>query len=746
MSNRNKRLVIIDSNALIHRAYHALPPLTTKKGEIVNAVYGFLLVFLKVIKELKPDFVMAAFDVPSPTFRHKKFKEYKAKRQKAPDELYAQIPKVKEFLRILNVPIYEKEGFEADDIIGTMTKIVSRKLAYPKPEIIILTGDLDTLQLINKNIKVYTLKKGVKDAVFYDEEAVKKRYGLRPEQLVDFRGLKGDPSDNIPGVSGIGEKTASKLIKQFGSLENLYQKIEKKSPDAEKIPQKVKDKLVQSKEQAFFSKFLSQIRKDAPVNFRIKDWEFGGYSRQEVRDFLKKFEFYSLINKFPEKINKEGRNDVQSQITQSDKKGILEEIEKLYKDNVFSEKIYKLEKALAPVVEKMERSGIKIDAAWLSALSREMDSIIKSLEEKIYSLAREKFNINSSQQISHILFENLKLSTAGLKKTPGGVISTSWSELEKLKDKHPIIEFLEDYRELFKLKSGFVDSLPKLSAKDGRLHPKFHQLGTATGRFSCSDPNLQNIPIKGDFGRKIRQAFIVDKGFKMVSADYSQMELRIAAAISKDKKMIEFFRKGKDIHKMTASQIFNIPENKVGERERSLAKTINFGVLYGMSALGLARAAGISMDEAKNFIDEYFNDFGGIAGYVEDSIETAKKQGYSETLFGRKRFLSEINSIDFRVRQAAERMAINHPVQGSSADIIKMAMVEINQKLKIKKQKSKMILQIHDELLFESEEKEVIGLAKEVKEIMENTVEIAVPLKVDIRAGDNWGDLKEIML
>lgn len=739
-----KRLIIIDSNALIHRAYHALPPLTTKKGEIVNAVYGFLLVFLKVIKELKPDYVVAAFDLPSPTFRHKKFKEYKAKRPKAPDELYAQIPKVKEFLRILNVPIYEKEGFEADDIIGTMAKIASRKLAYPKPEIVILTGDLDTLQLINKNIKVYTLKKGVKDAIFYDEGAVKKRYGLRPEQLVDFRGLKGDPSDNIPGVSGIGEKTAIKLIKQFGSLENLYQKIEKKSPEIKKIPQKVKDKLVQSKEQAFFSKFLSQIKKDVPVNFKIKDWEFGGYSRQEVRDFLKKFEFYSLINKFSEKTSKEGRNDVQSQITQSDKKGTLEEIEKLYRDNVFSEKIYKLEKALVPVVEEMERNGIKIDTAWLLALSREMDFIIKSLEEKIYSLAREKFNINSSQQISHILFENLKLSTAGLKKTPGGVISTSWSELEKLKDKHPIIKFLEDYRELFKLKSGFVDSLPQLAAKDGRLHPKFHQLGTATGRFSCSDPNLQNIPIKGDFGRKIRQAFMVDKGFKMVSADYSQMELRIAAAISKDKKMMEFFKKGKDVHKMTASQIFNIPENRVGERERSLAKTINFGVLYGMSAVGLAQAAGIPRDEARNFIDEYFKDFEGIAGYVKNSIETAQKQGYLETLFGRKRFLSEINSIDFRVRQAAERMAINHPVQGSSADIIKMAMVEIHSLLFEKKYRAKMILQVHDELLFEVQEGDLKETANEIKRIMENVVKIELPLVVDIKEGNNWGELEKI--
>lgn len=753
---KKRRLIIIDSNALIHRAYHALPPLTTKNGEIVNAVYGFLLVLFKAIKDLNPDYIAATFDLAAPTFRHEKFKEYKAKRPKAPDELYGQIPKIKEFLRAMNIPIYEKEGFEADDIIGTIAKLASKKMAFPELETIILTSDLDALQLINKNTKVYTFRKGIKDSVIYDEKRVQERYNLKPEQLVDFRGLKGDPSDNIPGAPGIGEKTAADLIKKFGTIEKLYEALEKNLPASKNISPKIKEKLIQAKEQVLFSRLLSKIRLDAPIELKLEAWRSDEQNQEEAKRFLKKFEFFSLLARLPQsskELAQKGKENLSSleepfasRAKKSDRnreKETLEEIEKLYTEGGFSEKIYNLEKALVPVVGEIEKNGIKIDIARLKNLSEKMKLKIKAFEGKIHNLAGREFNINSPQQLSEVLFVNLKLPTQGLKKTPGGVISTSRSELEKLKEQHPIIKILEGYRELFKLKSGFVDALPQLIGEDGRLHPELHQLGTATGRFSCSNPNLQNIPIKGEFGREIRKAFVSEEGFELISADYSQMELRVAAVISQDKKMIGFFDQGKDVHRMTASNIFNIPENRVGEKERSLAKTINFGVLYGMSVVGLAEAAGIQRNEAKKFIGEYFNDFKGIANYVKNSISKARKKGFSETLFGRKRFLPEINSIDFRLRQAAERMAINHPVQGTSADIIKMAMVKIYQKSNIENQGLRMILQVHDELLFEAAEEKVREFAEEIKKIMENIVKFKVPLKVDIKTGDNWGELEE---
>lgn len=752
---KKKKLVIIDSNALIHRAYHALPPLATKKGEVVNAVYGFLLAFFKAIKELKPDYLAAAFDVSSPTFRHKKFQEYKAKRKKAPQELYDQIPKVKEVLRAFNVPIFEKEGFEADDIIGTIAGKALQKIAYPKPEIVILTGDLDALQLINENIKVFTFKKGIKDSILYDKKIVMERFGVSPDQMVDFRGLKGDPSDNISGVPGIGEKTAAKLIQDFGSIENIYKNIESNSTGGKKIAQKVKEKLVQFKEQAFFSKFLSQINMNVPVEFSLNDSLWSGYAAEKAEKILRRFEFFSLIQRLPD-VNGGVENRAKDESKADNKKikerdeekeeSILGEIERCREEGNFSEEIYKLEKALAPVVKTMEENGVKINARQLSYLSEKLEKNIKNLETKIYGFSGGPFNINSSQQLSEVLFSRLNLPTDGLKKTPGGVISTSWSELEKLKEKHKIIKFLEEYREGFKLKSGFVDALPKLIQKDGRIHPDFRQLGATTGRFSCQNPNLQNIPVKGEVGREIRKAFISGDDFLLVSADYSQMELRVAAVISQDKKMLGFFKSGHDIHKMTASQIFNIPEDKVGKKERSLAKTINFGVLYGMSVVGLAQAAGIQRSEAKKFIDEYFNDFKGIASYVSSSIEKAKKDGFAETLFGRKRFLPEINSSDFRIRLAGERMAINHPVQGTSADIIKMAMVKISEKLPISGNECRLILQVHDELLFEIKKEAVADTAKIIKKIMEDAVKFEIPMSVEIEEGKSWGELNPTVL
>lgn len=738
--NQQKRLVIIDSNSLIHRAYHALPPLKTRKGEVVNAVYGFCLIFLKALRELKPDFVAATFDLPGPTFRHKEFKEYKAKRARAPQELYQQFSKVKEVLGAFEVPVFEKQGFEADDLIGTIATVAPQKQIFPKLEIIILSGDLDTLQLINSQTKVYTMKKGIKDTVLYDVEKVKERYqGISASQLSDLKGLKGDPSDNIPGVTGIGEKTAIQLIKEFGTLENLYQELEEETEKAKQIKENIRKKLKEYKEQAFISKALVQIRCDVPIDFKLKDCQFGKYRPEKVAELFKNFEFYTLLNRLPS-FSTEAPLGQKTLIEEENEE---EKIEKLYREKVFSKKIYQMEKTLVPVVKKMMEYGIKIDRETLKELSKNLEFRIKNLEKEIYQLAGRQFNVNSPKMLSEVLFEKLKISNRNLKKTPGGVISTASQELEKLKDAHPVINLILTYRKLFKLKSGFVEPLPKMAEpKDGRIHPRFHQIGTVTGRMSCSDPNLQNIPIKGEIGKGIRKCFVPEKDFKFVSADYSQMELRIAASVADDKEMREIFQKGEDIHQLTAGQIYQVPQEKVTGKMREFAKTLNFGILYGMGVRGFAQRTGMSQDRAKEFIDQYFKKFQGIEKYVKESLQKARKLGYVQTIFGRKRFLSEINSIDHRLRAQAERIAINMPIQGTSADIVKMAMVKIAEQ-GILNDDCRMILQIHDELLFEIKESKIKEVVPQIKKIMENIVKLKVPLKVDIKVGENWLDLLE---
>jgi len=745
MIDEKKRLIIIDGNALVHRAYHALPPLSTKKGEIVNAVYGFLLVFLKVIKDFQPDFVVATFDLAAPTFRHKKFTDYKATRHKAPDELYNQLPKVKEVLKVFNVPIFEKEGFEADDVIGTISESVSKKSPH-KIETFILSGDLDTLQLINPQTKVYTFRKGLKDTVLYDEKKVEEKYGgLVPKQLSDFKALKGDPSDNVPGVPGIGEKTAIDLIREFKNLKDLYKdidKLENLSPEKKALLNpRLLILLKKFKDRAFFYKTLTDINKEVPIDFDIKDCQWGKYDEEKVIKVLKDFEFYSLINKLPlsDKMPR-GRN----QILNLEKPiGTLQEVENFYKDGFFSKKIYEIEKDLIPVISKIEKNGIKVNVDSLKELSSKLEIKVKNLEKEIYKLSGAEFNINSPQQLSEVIFQKLKISVKGLKKTPGGVISTSSPELEKLKSQHGIVNLVLEYRELFKLKSGFVDALPNwINPEDGRIHPQFDQLGTVTGRLSCSNPNLQNIPIKGELGKQIRKCFWAEDNFKFLSADYSQMELRIAASIAKDKEMIHFFKEGKDIHKITASKIFKVPEEKINEEMRSVAKTLNFGVLYGMGAYGFAESAKVSRKEAKLFIEEYFKNFEGIAIYVKNSIEKVRETGFIETLFGRKRFLPEIDSLDPRLQRAAERMAINHPIQGTAADVIKIAMIECDKILKPHEKEARMVLQVHDELIFELRGKE-LELAAKIKSAMENVIKLEAPLKIDLEIGSNWGELEE---
>lgn len=723
-----KRLLIIDANSLIHRAFHALPPFRTRKGEMTNAVYGFLLVLFKAIKEFHPDYIAAAFDVPGPTKRHKKFKEYKAKREKAADELYEQIPMVKEMLAALNIATYEKEGFEADDILGTLAKKVPKKQVKPPLETIIVSGDLDMLQLVNKNTKVYTQRKGLQDSVLYNEKAVKERFGgLEPKQLIDFKGLRGDPSDNIPGVTGVGEKTAIHLLSTFGSLDNMYKALKK---GTDKIPVKLANTLLQYEDQALMSRELGTIDCETPIAISLKDLAWNKYDREEAGKALLRFEFSSLLKKLPDV------NGVQKESSDKIEESVQEHIERLYEDKVFSKEIYELEKELIPVLRTMEENGIAIDKKYFAKLEKETAKELKGLEKRIHSMGGREFNINSTQQLSQVLFFDLEMSPKGLKKTPKGVISTASPELEKLQDVHPIIREVLWYRELQKLYTTYIVPIPEKADKNSRVHTSFGQLGTATGRLSSSSPNMQNIPIQTEWGRKIRKGFIAQKGYQLVSFDYSQMELRLAAHIAKDKKMSSFFDRGADIHQMTASEVFGIAPDKVTKEMRSRAKALNFGVLYGMGARGFARSAKISMEEAQDFIDDYFINFPAIKKYIENTKEFVREYGYAETLFGRKRFLPDIASSAPHLQAAAERMAVNMPIQGTAADVIKMAMVQISKELP----KERLLLQIHDELLFELPRNS--KSIPQIKHIMEQAG--SLKLKIDVKAGDNWDELKTI--
>lgn len=898
-----KTLVLIDGNAIIHRAYHALPPLTSSKGELVNAVYGFASTLLSVIQKFKPDYIVATFDLAGPTFRHQEFKEYKATRVKGDEELYQQIPRVKEMVRAFNIPIFEKEGFEADDLIGTISKQAS---SFPKLESIIVTGDLDTLQLIrDEKTQVYTMRRGLTDSVLYDEQGVWERYGLKPEQLKDFKGLRGDASDNIPGVKGIGEKTAIELLKKYDSMENVYKNISK-------LNGSVREKLERDKMNAIMSKKLGTIDTNVPVKFNLEESETHSFNREKVVELFKELGFFSLIKRIPnnrfettsenepakstnkisgvkdfkyEKIEKSKEEKFlktleeqkefswaaeekdkriylsfswrtgRAQYFSADKKflnslgKILErkdtlkigfDLKNVYKifskskikispksfdvmiaayllnpgtnisfekmvlselgdeivfpekrkgqlsligetdedeenifkklailsdysfrlKNIFENKIeeisreqnkreeikktmeklfWEVEMPLVQILSKMETNGVKINSLILRGISQKIEKKISNLEEKIYELARKKFNINSPGQLADILFNVLKIPTEDIKKTKTQ-FSTASLELQKIKDKSPIVEKIEDYRELFKLKNTYLDTLPALVDENSRLHTSFNQAVTATGRLSSSDPNLQNIPIKSNPGQLMRTAFVADKGNVLVSGDYSQIDLRAVAHVSGDKKLIEAFFQGKDIHKMTAAEINKVPLSKVTEKMRSSAKALNFGVIYGMSAFGFSQAAGIDREKAKEYINQYFIDFPGVAKYIQETKEFAKRNKYVETILGRRRNIPEIDSPNFQVAASAERMAINMPIQGLAADIVKIAMINIHDHFE-NDPDVKMVLQIHDEIILEAKEEKAKVVADEVKKIMENAYKLKVPLVADVKVGENWGEI-----
>ncbi|MBI4135442.1 DNA polymerase I [Candidatus Uhrbacteria bacterium] len=794
------RFMIIDGNALLHRAFHALPPLSTKDGKLVNAVYGFTTVLMKALRELKPAYVAVTFDLPGPTFRDELYKEYKAQRVKQPQELYDQLPMIKEVVRAFNIPVVEKVGFEADDVIATLSrKLEIRNL---KLETIIVTGDMDTLQLVDEHTKVYSFRKGFSDTVIYDEAAVKEKYGLRPDQMVDYKSLRGDPSDNIPGVRGIGEKTASELLVEFGSVEKLYFALEHDNTETleqKGVKRRIQDILRTHKKDALLGKQLVELKHEVPLTVKLADCKVKDPDTQKLRELFEGFEFKNLVKRLDEGQGSKIQNlkptaqkalfetthpakpltplDKQIQVAAyllnlGDRSRTLESIgrqydltpdepekvlaklcEDLKKQDLLA--LYEnIEKPLIKVLEKMENVGIKVDVVYLTKLSGQFGKELKELEKKIYKLSGQEFNIASPVQMREILYDKLGLvpQVGRIKKTvKGKVASTAAGELGKLRGAHPIVDLIFDYRELAKLKSTYTDALPALVKKDGRIHTSFNQTVTATGRLSSSEPNLQNIPIRTENGRLIRKAFIAEKGFVLLSADYSQIELRVAASLSGDEEMIKAFQSGHDFHSETAARVFEVKPEKVDHEMRRRAKAINFGIIYGMGATALAQAMGTPRSDAEQFIERYFEIYNALYAFLEGQKQHARDHGYVATLFGRRRYLPEINSGVQQVRAAAERMATNMPVQGSAADLMKLAMIRLHQTLsnnlitQSPNNSIRMLLQVHDELVFEVEKDLVDKVAPKIKEIMESVYKLKVPIVVDLKQGDNWGELESIV-
>lgn len=902
------KLVIIDGNAIIHRAYHALPPMTTKEGKMVNAVYGFASILLKVWNELKPTHIAVSFDMAGPTFRHVKFEKYKATRVKADQALYDQIPAVHKLVEAFGLPIYEKQGYEADDVIGTIVnKVNSSQLTVnsDKTDIIIVTGDMDTLQLVNENVRVYTMRKGMSDTIIYDDKAVRDRFGFGPEMVVDYKALRGDTSDNIPGVPGIGEKTASELIQKFGGIDAIYRGIVNNELGIkEKIKAGVLKKLIEGEKSARMSYELATLDNNVPdLDFKLENAELKNFDREKIVKFFQEMEFTSLLKRLPGTEGEGEGSKVKGQsrpTTQSSKKISFSEIKNekeaddlvrhikkekqfacraitsgadvftgeffglvfatisgnFYVKNKFLEKVAeifedkdaelvghdlkqlvkvlagraievknklfdimvasyllhsssrahdlksvilkvlgkelpagsdqvglfgadvkliaaelnlaleaaeklkndlkqtsdlglfeKMEMPLIAILAEMEMNGVAVDLKTLKKLSVEASAEIEKITKEIYKMAGQEFNIASPLQLREILFDKMQIPVEGIKKGKTG-LSTSAEQLEKLRGLHPIIDKIGDYRELAKLQNTYIDVLPTLiNKKTGRIHTSFNQTATATGRLSSSDPNIQNIPIRTELGREIRKTFVAEEGNLLVSVDYSQIELRIVASLAEDKRMMEIFERGEDIHAATAAAINGVPLEKVTREMRRAAKEINFGILYGMGAYGLSWRAEISQFEARDFIKKYFENFAGVKKYIDRTLEFTKKEGYCETLFGRRRYIPELNADNYQLRAAAERMAINHPVQGTAADLMKMAMIEISKQFserstQFKKNEVKMILQVHDELVFEVKNNLADSVAGEVKKIMENVVKLRVPIVAEAHIGKNWGEMK----
>jgi len=875
-----KKLVLIDGNSVAYRAFFALPLLNNEKGIHTNAVYGFTMMLMKILEEEKPTHILVAFDAGKTTFRHKTFSEYKGGRQKTPPELSEQFSFIRELLDAYGVSRYELENFEADDIIGTL----SAKAEKDEFEIKIISGDKDLTQLSSPKTTVGITRKGITDIEEYTPEHIQEKYGLAPEQIIDMKGLMGDSSDNIPGVPGVGEKTAIKLLKEFETLENLLQSIDQVSGN------KLKEKLAEFKDQAIMSKQLATIERQAPVEVNLGDITYEGYSQDRLKAFFKELGFSSLLDKLggdstevdPDLIEKvdytipseitpklfaednyfyvemlddnyhradiigfsisnkngcfyiptelalkseafkqwaedEGRKKVVYDAKRSEvslrKHGIhlkgadfdimvaayiinptetledvaaiakkydvpnvqpdesfygkgakrkipepemlaghlvrkslammqlKEKLEDELKINEQYELFKKLEMPLSLILADMESQGIKVERNRLISMGQELTQRLSDFEEKICELAGEKFNINSPKQLGTILFEKLQLPP--IKKTKTGY-STSAEVLEKLAQQHEIVDHILNYRQLGKLQSTYIEGLLKvIDPVTEKVHTRFQQTLTATGRLSSIDPNLQNIPIRLEEGRKIRQAFVPsEEDWVIFAADYSQIELRVLAHIAGDAKLIQAFKDDMDIHTKTAMEVFHVSAEEVTSNMRRQAKAVNFGIVYGISDYGLSQNLGITRKEAGQYIDRYLSSYPGVKEYMSEIIHSAKQKGYVTTLMQRRRYIPEITSRNFNIRSFAERTAMNTPIQGSAADIIKKAMIDMDEALRDKKLQTRLLLQVHDELIFEAP-KEEIGILKElVPLVMENALELSVPLKVDYAYGPTWFDAK----
>ncbi len=903
------RLVLVDGHGLAYRAYHALPPtLATSSGEPTHVVFGFTSMLLEVLNDFEPDYVIVCFD-SGKSFRHELYEQYKAHRPETPDDLRHQLERIRQLLAAFRIPIVVREGYEADDLIGTLAKqAIEREL-----EVFVVTGDTDLLQLVDDHVRVILPgRQRFGEYRVYDRQAVLDRYGFPPERLPEFKALVGDPSDNIPGVPGIGEKTATRLIQQFPSLEAMLERLD------EIDPPRIREALRAAQETVLTSRQLATIVRDADVELDLDQAQFGYFDRDEVLALFRELEFRSLVPRLPQPrkpvtLSKPSPSQRSAILTEEELEELVRELEQspafaldvettalhpMYaelvglaiatspvrsyyiplghttgdaqlrrdavaralarffqtegmqrythngkydalvleragfprpridfdtmiaayllgenavglKELAFTklgwemeaiteligrgkkqltmdraeiarvtqyacadvEATYRLVDVLRPQLEAqnqmrlfseielplidvlidMERAGIAIDVPYLQRLSTELDSQLRTLERRIYDLAGRPFNINSPQQLSTILFEELRLPRG--KRTKTGY-SVSQEVLENLREAHPIVDAILEYRQLLKLKSTYVDALPRqVHPETGRVHTIFHQTVAATGRLSSSDPNLQNIPVRGELGLAVRRAFVADNrpGYRiadepilLLSADYSQIELRLMAHFSQDPALLRAFAEGKDIHAATASEVFGVPLDAVTPEMRRIAKVVNFGIMYGMQAYGLARDTGMSRQEAQRFIDAYFRRFPGVARYLEETKRRAAEMGYVETLFGRRRYIPEINSSNPARRQAAERMAVNMPLQGTAADIMKLAMIRVHRALAERHFRARMLLQVHDELVLEVPESELTSVAELVTSLMSNVVALTVPLEVEAKAGPNWADLEPI--